>query len=89
MRAVRRPAKSPDPGEGEKHTQDKADPKDGHERVAETPPMSEGVEAAQLEPTATTSEAPFIKGESTPGVEHHPGVPGQEGEERRTVRNCA
>ncbi|CAI5746389.1 unnamed protein product [Peronospora destructor] len=32
--------------------------------------------------TATTSEAPVIKGESTSGVEHQPGVPGQEGEER-------
>ncbi|CAI5709724.1 unnamed protein product [Peronospora destructor] len=77
-----RPAKPPDPGEGKKHTQDRADPKNGHERVAETPPMSEGVEAAQLKHTAMTSEAPVIKGESTSGVEDQPGVPGEEGEER-------
>ncbi|CAI5746211.1 unnamed protein product [Peronospora destructor] len=43
--------------------------------------MSEGVEAAQLEPTATTSEASVIKGEPTSGVEHQPGVPGQEGKD--------
>ncbi|CAI5721007.1 unnamed protein product [Peronospora destructor] len=76
------PAKPPDPSEGEKHTHDRADPTNGHERMAETPPMSEGVGAAPLEPTATTSEAPVSKGESTSGLEYQPGVPGQEGEER-------